>query len=370
MGFTKEDLGLILLNNILYHWGLEVELTYISTTRWPKYWYSDLLREVANTGIIVRYIYPEKWYRHFWIRASNDCVEVSPVCRVSKRFIGFELRQYLGRITNISAESVVITNNLDICLFLREALSDNVTVGYHIYDKFSEYGNKTQLEKERFDRREECCIRKASLVLCASQRLYQDAIKLNKNSFWLPNGVPSSMIKDHLPGHHREFRRVGIITNELNRMNAEIIIELARLLPEYTLEIIGKNNLFNHPQKLPSNILLVGHVPFNSLRQYTEKWTAGLAPYKMNRFNEYCCPLKYYEYSALGLPIISTSIPEARILSSKYSNHLIIADTPQAFADSIHLVSQRRNMNYTSFACENSWRTRSQQLLEYLNSIK
>jgi len=58
-----------------------------------------------------------------------------------------------------------------------------------------------------------------------------------------------------------------------------------------------------------------GIVPYNEIPKYASKWGCGVIPFKDLQLTRSTNPVKFYEYMALGLPIVATDLDEMRCIS-------------------------------------------------------
>lgn len=327
---------------------------------------------LAETKYNIFYISPLriKDYILYKLKNSNSAkmynkLNYKPYLRISQKFKSYEIKKIIGILYQhnlVSQNTYVISADMDFCHYLKEHFSNNVKVVYYIIDRYSEYDNLSEAEKVRFDQKENTIIKKCDLILCASQKLLAEAKVINTHSYWLPNAVPDTQV---ITSQDKENHgKIGMISDELSRIDWSLICEIAQRLEHYTIELIGKNDLpagINYPE----NIHVIGYVPFKDLGTYANKWSAGLALYEKNRFNEYCCPLKYFEYSSFAIPTISTPIPEAKVWADLYPNCVYLADNAAQITEHLHfLVKKDPNLfvDYTQLAKENTWAVRAQQL--------
>lgn len=88
-----------------------------------------------------------------------------------------------------------------------------------------------------------------------------------------------------------------------------LVIEIARQNPSATVRLIGPVYV---PARgpLPENIELLPPCSHAQAIQAMLTFSAGLIPFRKNDLTASVDPIKYYEYCALGLPVISTSFGE------------------------------------------------------------
>lgn len=88
-----------------------------------------------------------------------------------------------------------------------------------------------------------------------------------------------------------------------------LVITLAHQYPSATLRIIGPVYT-RQPEHLPKNIEILPPCSHEAAIHAMLHFSAGLIPFKKNVLTSSVDPIKYYEYRAIGLPVISTSFGE------------------------------------------------------------
>ena len=157
------------------------------------------------------------------------------------------------------------------------------------------------------------------------------------------------------------------------RLNLELLDELARQRPEYSLVLVGRvdergcvDTLAKLRQR--DNVYFLGEKPVDDVPAYVSSFQAGLLPYELNLETASISPLKMYEYLAAGLPVISTPIPAAE----KHREYVTVCATADSFIEACSLavstnddavISQRRH-----FAERNSWDARVEQIRQLIQA--
>ncbi|UCA10522.1 hypothetical protein [Aeromonas enteropelogenes] len=85
----------------------------------------------------------------------------------------------------------------------------------------------------------------------------------------------------------------------------EAVYGLAKDYPESEVRIIGPN-YSSVPNGLPENIKLFPAVEHSSIGGVISDFDYGIIPFKVNELTDSVDPVKYYEYRAYDLPVIST----------------------------------------------------------------
>ena len=80
--------------------------------------------------------------------------------------------------------------------------------------------------------------------------------------------------------------------------------------------------------KEASNAKLEGEIPYKYVPNLIRNFDVGIIPYQLNSFNLGTNPNKFFEYSAMGIPCISTDIPSLR----KFLPQISIGNTSDEWA--------------------------------------
>ena len=89
----------------------------------------------------------------------------------------------------------------------------------------------------------------------------------------------------------------------------DLLIRLARQHPEAEVRLVGP---VRHaaPRPLPPNVRCLPAVPQHQVYDVLRGFDVGLIPFARDAVTEYVDPVKYYEYRAQGLPVLSTRFGE------------------------------------------------------------
>ncbi len=125
--------------------------------------------------------------------------------------------------------------------------------------------------------------------------------------------------------------RLGFFGVIDERMDLELIAQVAELRPEWSIVLVGpvvKIDQASLP-KLP-NIHYLGMKSYDELPSYIAGWDVALLPFARNDSTRFISPTKTPEYLAAGLPVVSTSIRDV-ICPYGDAGVVYIADTPEEF---------------------------------------
>lgn len=256
-----------------------------------------------------------------------------------------------------------------------------------IYDCYDEYtagvGSRvSEGERHKIHRNELEIMKRADVVLIASQMLAEHKSKYHHNVHYVPNAVDVGLFQlaqneeveiaaDILRVPHPIVGYTGIISE---RIDFELIEQMARLHPEWSLVFVGPVDLRDLRRsdaferiKQHQNVFFLGERPYQRLPTYLKAFDVCILPYGLDRFNLSCSPLKLYEYLAAGKTLVSTDLPEVRPFHGlvriardieEFERQLVVA-----LEERDEALSQRR----LATARENSWEKRAEQVLQIID---
>lgn len=208
------------------------------------------------------------------------------------------------------------------------------------------------------DREEEArFIKRADVVFCVSESLVEKHKRLNPQTYLLPNGVdltlfsPEAAMKgprpSDLPSNGRLIGFVGSINChvdlELIRDVAEsfrndYVVLVGRVLTNETAPVGRQKEALGRLQSL-GNVRVLGFKPTSELPLYMGAFDVCLIPFLNNTFNEECDPLKFYQYAAMGKPIVTTPVRAAE----RYRERCYVRQTREGFIEGIHCALNEPN---------------------------
>lgn len=143
----------------------------------------------------------------------------------------------------------------------------------------------------------------------------------------------------------------------------DLVAACARLRPDIAFVLIGPDYDGSAAAwragaggSIPANLHFLPPIPYPRLPPHAVWFDVALVPFRLNDITLATSPLKLFEYMAMGLPVISTPLPECR-----KHDCVLIAATPEAFAaridealrlrdDPDHRAALRREAEVSSWA--------------------
>ncbi|MBC3372404.1 glycosyl transferase [Pseudomonas sp. SWRI92] len=180
-----------------------------------------------------------------------------------------------------------------------------------LYDAMDDFPAFYQgLSRRSMERRQAQLMRRASQVLASSTPLRDkllgmtEHVKLALNACDIDQLAPVESLD--LGAKHQVLGYVGTLGRWFDW---DLVIALAHANPGNRIRLIGPLAT-PAPCVLPANIELLPECSYADAITAMATFSVGLIPFKLNRLTASVDPIKYYEYRALGLPVISTRFGE------------------------------------------------------------
>lgn len=206
--------------------------------------------------------------------------------------------------------------------------------------------------------REERLVRQVNSLMVSSSVLKQRWIKSRADVLLVRNGLDSTalpIVQPKLPVRDQVvFGYVGTIASWFDW---QWTIELARLRPNDLIRLIGPV-FCSTPDRLPANIEILPACDHSAALRAMQELDVGLIPFLSNKLTLSVDPIKYYEYRALGLPVISTDFGEMSFRQGEDGVFLSknLADLGQTIEQA--LMFQPSSHATLQFQVDNSWQAR------------
>lgn len=209
----------------------------------------------------------------------------------------------------------------------------------------------------------------ADLVLAASDKLYTRAQAINPHTCLIPNGCDFNYFKrarsnQLAPPDLPKLKRavIGYMGAVASWCDLELLDKLAQVFSDCSLIIIGPlYNVRNIP--LRPNIHWLGYKAYEELIYYASYFDVGIIPFKQSDMTVAVNPIKMWEYMAMGIPVVTTALPETQ----KYSEELYYSPGREDFINNVRLALKQENWERCerrmTLAQENSWMARAEEML-------
>lgn len=246
------------------------------------------------------------------------------------------------------------------------------TIIFRVCDKYEEYPG-WEAQREIVENLFDNAVRGSHILLATSENIYKNLLKYNKNIYLFPNAYqPIENKNTKNPKDIKDIKKpiIGFVGAINKWIDINLIKEASFKRPNYSFVIIGPLDTGEYKiLQNSNNIYLLGYKSREDLPSYYKEFSVAIAPFKINNLTNGINPLKFYEYLAFGLPIVSTSIPETKYFNN--DGFIYIAKDINDFVDKIDQAIQDDNVDLQSkrkqFAEDNNWNRRVNYLLNILN---
>jgi glycosyltransferase involved in cell wall biosynthesis len=152
-------------------------------------------------------------------------------------------------------------------------------------------------------------------------------------------------------------------------VDLELIAHLSEQFPEVSFVLLGRADVDLGPLTHRPNVHHLGLIPYAELPGHARYFDVGMIPFVLNQLTRAVNPLKLLEYFALGLPVLSTRLPELENIEGP----LRLAETRQEFRDGLReILGGGPGLDpeeAVAASRANTWDHRVEQLSEFLEQL-
>ncbi len=222
---------------------------------------------------------------------------------------------------------------------------------------------------------EEKLFRQANLVIVSAEKLFETKKDFNENTFIIRHGVDFSHFRKALDENTKIPAEIANLPKPIigfhgllaDWVDFELLKKTAEHFKNGSVVLIGKITV-DAERKVKildnvPNIHFLGRKPYSELPAFCKGFDVALNPFVINNLTLSANPLKVREYLAAGLEVISTDIPEVRIL-----DYCLIGETHADFINQIEqaLKTPKSKTEISDSIKNESWESRIDELREII----
>jgi glycosyltransferase involved in cell wall biosynthesis len=225
-------------------------------------------------------------------------------------------------------------------------------------------------------------LERADIIITSSELLYQQYKQsfLEKRVSYIPNAVhmPDFSLQPNTP-KPKDFPcyasyTIGYFGAIAEWFDYDLLDLVCKRNLDKQIVLIGpcregflETELIQALVKSNCNLFYLGVKPHQELALYGKYFDVALIPFIDNDITRHCSPVKLFEYMALGLPIVTTNIPECR----KYTSALVAQDREE-FLLQIEKAGKipKESMYFQTMRQEaeaNTWDARAQAVMKVVH---
>lgn len=238
-----------------------------------------------------------------------------------------------------------------------------IPVTYYAYDELTATpwaGKWGKVYEEKY-------IRLVDRVVVSSTGLVEKFEPLHPRVHCVKNGVNLQHFLGEGPGHRPVVKKIGYLGAFDERVDLDLIAQVATAYPEFLVEILGPVKV-KPAVELPANVIFAGAKSQEKLSYHLSQWAVCLIPFLQTPFTKTIYPLKINEYLASGKPVVTTDFADL----SDFAGLVRIAENREDFVQGIQREIRGDNRLKASrrreFAMQNSWEARTAEFLQALAS--
>ena len=261
--------------------------------------------------------------------------------------------------------------------FMLDAI-DGLETGKLAYHCVDDLAAVPGVDAQAFNRQELLLLNRCDAVFTTSEALKSKCMAHNRNTYYHPNVVDFEHFNRALNNikipldltNIAEPRIVyhGVLSDF--KVDFELVNEATRLRPEWQWVFIGEeregqNNAAVKSLRQRSNVHFMGYKNYDELPQYLAHMVVGLLPTLLNDYTKSMFPMKYYEYLAAGLPVVTTPLD----FSQTCHSGLEVGRNVDSFVAGIEKQIKRGKLTAeeaTQFVGVNTWGQRMTTMLSIL----
>lgn len=270
-------------------------------------------------------------------------------------------KEFLYAITD--QEVVVLLTWLGSCAFSNKI--KNKKLWYHLLDKLNLFPYYDEFYLKFHDE----AVGAANYVSYVAKPL-ENCLSGRRDAVYLPNGVnPEEFLKihkDYVPQDMTEIvnsghKIIGYYGYIAEWMDYDMVRRAAEARPGYEFVFIGKAiydvSLFDG---VP-NIHLLGLKPYEELSDYAKLFDVATIPFVVNDTMDCVSPIKFYEYCALGLPVITSKMKEMEKYVCEYIACVDGCDEFLFYLDKLTQTKYKEmaQQKASQIAADNTWLARA-----------
>lgn len=251
-------------------------------------------------------------------------------------------------------------NQLNQVLNIFDAVDDWLTQGSYKKQK-KQLKDNYQFIKEQ-----------SNLIFTVSKYLKEELFENQDNTHWLANGVDLDYFQKTKEKHpllqNIPQPIIGFLGILQDRINLDILFYLAKNNPDKSIVLAGPiwKNFPKNKFKRFKNVHFLGPINHKEIPQLYNSFNIGIIPYKTNRFIKSTDPMKFYEYLAASLPIVSTPVAGLE----RFADLIQVAATPEKFDELVNQAIGESKSELTEDKLKilknNTWQKRIGKMLDLI----
>jgi len=153
------------------------------------------------------------------------------------------------------------------------------------------------------------------------------------------------------------------------KIDPGLVAQAARATPEIAWVFAGDIRGVRLP-RMPGNVTLLGETPHDDMPALAAHADVSVAPLTRSNWNRASAPMKFCDYMAAGLPMVTRPIPAAEDLAKEVEGGVFLADSADDFARAVAKAAAAEadvRDRCRAWAHEHTWVRRAQEMLDIVD---
>jgi len=189
---------------------------------------------------------------------------------------------------------------------------------------------------------EEELFRKADVVIVSAEKLLESKARFNPETHLIRHGTDWQHFRKAVDGKLDRPTDVADLPRPIigfhgliaDWVDLELVKKIAAHFATGSVVLVGKHTIEAEAKvaelRSIANVHVVGRKPYSELPAYCAAFDVAINPFVINELTLAANPLKVREYLAAGLPVVSTDIPEVRVLAD-----VLVGESLDSFIEKI-----------------------------------
>lgn len=253
---------------------------------------------------------------------------------------------------------------------------ENINHGKVVFHCVDDLSAVPGVDIQAYKTAEKQLLQQCDVVFTTSEVLTLECGKYNNNVHFLPN------VADY--EHFASARKVEALPTDLScipeprigyigvlsdfKVDFDLIYAVAKEKEDWHWVLIGEEREGQSSEKvrrlrLLPNVHFLGHKPYEVLPSYLSGMAVASLPTLINDYTAAMFPMKYFEYLAAGVPVVSTPLD----FTKRYTSGVKVAANHTSFIDAIDAQIALGTISESDSRCfvgKNTWAQRTYIMLE------
>tara|TARA_Y100000591_G_C21853096_1_gene712980 strand:- start:1696 stop:2874 length:1179 start_codon:yes stop_codon:yes gene_type:complete len=326
---------------------------------------------------------PKQLIKNVWVttflyflpfRGSKYIFGSEIINKINQYFIRKKLLRY---INDLDLKNPIIFISSANAVPLLKTFPNSLKI-YHCSDDYT----VISAFPESFKNIEKKLIKSCDLVVTTADELLKSKSRHAKDIISIPNGANIShfskvqnnelLIKDEIAGFKKPI--VGYVGSIFQWLDLEWIAFAAHKLSNYNFIFIGPITIDISSLENFDNIHFIGPRDYEEIPSYIKAFDVAVIPFVIDEVTLKASPIKFYEYLASGIPIVSTKLPDLE----GFKDLVYLAENKEEYVEFLNSAIQNDNVELQKkrmdvslrFSWENRFDTLNEKIKDILKQRK